>query len=340
MASGSTGNYSIPYPIPTDPVNVTGDIEALANRIDSILQEEIEDTAASMWTGGTFSNGLVTPTYNDSTGKMSMTLTQDIQTSASPTFVNITATNQLISSVANGTSPISVSSSTVVNNLNSDLLDDQEGSYYLDWTNTTNKPDPSITLLGDVSGSVTLTDLTSASATVTVIDNSHLHDGSTVSNLSASAISSGTLPVIRGGTGVTSSTGSGSLVLSDSPSLSGTPTAPTPAASVDNTQIATTAFVQELVTTLGGLPDQTGNSGKFLTTDGSVASWAVVDLSSKADIASPTFTGTVTVDNITATGTVEIVSPTAAGSTGPRDITMSTSAPTGGNDGDVWLVYS
>jgi hypothetical protein len=91
MASGSTGNYSIPYPIPTDPVNVTGDIEALATRIDNILQEEIEDTAAGMWTsGGTFSNGLLAPTYNDTTGKMSMSLSQNLQTSASPTFVNLT----------------------------------------------------------------------------------------------------------------------------------------------------------------------------------------------------------------------------------------------------------
>lgn len=40
------------------------------------------------------------------------------------------------------------------------------------------------------------------------------------------------------------------------------------------------------------------------------------------------------------TGTVTGVSPTAAGSSGFRNITMSTSAPTGGSDGDVWLVYA
>jgi hypothetical protein len=96
MASGSTGNYSIPYPIPTDPVNVTGDMEALATRIDNILQEEIEDTSAAMWTtGGTFSNGLQAPTYNDTTGKMSMSLSQNLQTSASPSFVNLTLTGDV-----------------------------------------------------------------------------------------------------------------------------------------------------------------------------------------------------------------------------------------------------
>jgi len=39
------------------------------------------------------------------------------------------------------------------------------------------------------------------------------------------------------------------------------------------------------------LPSQTGNSGKYLTTNGTVASWGAIDLSSKADINSPTFTG-------------------------------------------------
>ena len=51
--------------------------------------------------------------------------------------------------------------------------------------------------------------------------------------------------------------------------------------------------------------------------------------SEKADLAGATFTGAV-----------NVVSPTAAGSKGVRQITISTSAPSGGNDGDVWLVYS
>lgn len=43
--------------------------------------------------------------------------------------------------------------------------------------------------------------------------------------------------------------------------------------------------------------------------------------------------------NLALTGTTTVVSPTAGGSTGVRQITASTSAPTGGADGDVWLVY-
>jgi len=54
----------------------------------------------------------------------------------------------------------------------------------------------------------------------------------------------GTLPVANGGTGVTTSTGTGSVVLSASPALTGTPTAPTAAFGTNTTQVATTAFVQ------------------------------------------------------------------------------------------------
>lgn len=52
------------------------------------------------------------------------------------------------------------------------------------------------------------------------------------------------LSVAQGGTGVTSSTGSTSVVLSASPALTGTPTAPTAATNTNTTQIATTAFVE------------------------------------------------------------------------------------------------
>jgi len=60
----------------------------------------------------------------------------------------------------------------------------------------------------------------------------------------------GTLPVANGGTGVTASTGTTSVVLSASPTLTGTPLAPTAATSTNTTQLATTAFVQAVMQTL------------------------------------------------------------------------------------------
>ena len=114
---------------------------------------------------------------------------------------------QLISTVASGTSPLVVTSTQLVTNLNSDLLDGQQGTWYQDWTNTTNKPDPviTVTLSGAVTGTANTTLTNLASGTVTI----------------ATSISS--LPVTSGGTGVTTSTGTGSVVLSTSPVLT-TPT--------------------------------------------------------------------------------------------------------------------
>jgi hypothetical protein len=83
----------------------------------------------------------------------------------------------------------------------------------------------------------------------------------------------GIVSVANGGTGVTSSTGSGNLVLSVSPAFTGTPTAPTAPANTNTTQLATTAFVTSALS-LSGLPSQSGNNGKFLTTNGSSVSWA------------------------------------------------------------------
>lgn len=60
-----------------------------------------------------------------------------------------------------------------------------------------------------------------------------------------------------------------------SPAFTGTPTAPTATAGTTTTQIATTAFVTGAAF-VTALPAQTGNSGKFVTTDGTNASWANV----------------------------------------------------------------
>jgi hypothetical protein len=57
----------------------------------------------------------------------------------------------------------------------------------------------------------------------------------------------GTLAVDHGGTGVTTKTGTGSVVLSASPALTGTPTAPTAASGTNTTQLATTEFVTAAV---------------------------------------------------------------------------------------------
>ena len=89
MATGATAIYQIPYPLPTDQVDVAGDFEQLAVKIDDNLNEWVEDITSAMITGGTYSNGINTPTYNDTTGTISMTLSQDLRSTASPTFNNL-----------------------------------------------------------------------------------------------------------------------------------------------------------------------------------------------------------------------------------------------------------
>jgi hypothetical protein len=65
----------------------------------------------------------------------------------------------------------------------------------------------------------------------------------------------GTLPVANGGTGVTSKTGTGSVVLSNSPTLTGSPVLPTGSIATtqsttdDSTKLATTAFVKDILET-------------------------------------------------------------------------------------------
>ena len=87
---------------------------------------------------------------------------------------------------------------------NTDKLDGQHGSYYLDWTNTTNKPDPIITvsLSGDVSGSgnVTLTDLASGTISVatTIQPNSVALGTDTTGNYVATVASSGSTITVTG----------------------------------------------------------------------------------------------------------------------------------------------
>lgn len=96
---------------------------------------------------------------------------------------NVTA-NTFTSSTTS-TAPFIVNSTGLVTNLNADLLDSQHGSYYLDWNNTTNKPDPIITgtLTGNVTGSssVTLTDLTNGTLTI----NTTIASGVVTSNMIA-----------------------------------------------------------------------------------------------------------------------------------------------------------
>jgi hypothetical protein len=106
--------------------------------------------------------------------------------------------------------------------------------------------------------------------TGTVTSTGNLTLGGTLANVNLTSQVTGTLPVLNGGTGITSlgtgvatfletpssanlaaavtgETGSGALVFATSPTLAGTPAAPTASTGTNTTQIATTAFVQNQI---------------------------------------------------------------------------------------------
>ncbi|WP_437887764.1 phage tail-collar fiber domain-containing protein [Phytobacter sp. V91] len=85
-----------------------------------------------------------------------------------------------------------------------------------------------------------------------------------------------------------------------SPALTGTPTAPTAAAATNNTQVATTAFVQAVITALkGGAPttlDTLNELAAALGNDPNFATTITNLLALKAPLANPRFAGSVTVE--------------------------------------------
>lgn len=331
MATGTTPNYSLPYPISTDPVRIAQDIEQLATEIDTILNEEIQDASALMLTSGTFTNGINTPVYNDATGTINMSLAQDIRTSASPQFnsliltgdievrggdittnqttfnlLNATTTTLNIggatttiniggtSSTINSFGDINLSSGKQItingslainsNSLGSSIVSSSLSSVGTITTGTWSATEIAANKGGTGHTSYTVGDILYASSSSAL---SKLADVATGSALISGGVGaapswgkiglathvSGTLPVANGGTGTTTSTGTTNIVLSDSPTFTGIPLAPTATEGTDTTQIATTEFVQTAVSAITLLPSQSGNDGKILITDGTQAYW-------------------------------------------------------------------
>ena len=74
-ASGRSPVYDLPFPLSGDVVDVSGDIQLLALKLDTSLDEIIEDTVGLMVTANT-ENG-VDVTYNDTTGKLNFVLNEN-----------------------------------------------------------------------------------------------------------------------------------------------------------------------------------------------------------------------------------------------------------------------
>jgi hypothetical protein len=191
--------------------------------------------------------------------------------------------------------------------LDADLLDGQHGSYYLDWTNTTNKPDPTLTLNGDVSGSATFTNLGNATLTVTVADDSHNHTTANIDNFTESVqdIAGGMWSGnSESGVSVTYQDTDGTLdinVNDPTISLTGAVTGSATMTNLGNVSIATTATSDPTITLTGAV---TGSGTMTNLGNVSIATTATADptLTLTGDVTgSATFTN---LGNATLTATV------------------------------------
>jgi len=124
--------------------------------------------------------------------------------------------------------------------------------------------DPTITLAGDVTGSATMTNLGNVSITATIADDSHNHVIANVDGLQTALDLKAPLA---------------------SPTLTGTPVAPTAVSNTNTTQIATTAYVQTEITELiGGAPgalDTLNELAQSINDDSSYAATVTTALGTK-----------------------------------------------------------
>ncbi len=127
---------------------------------------------------------------------------------------------------------------------------------------------------------------------------------------STSALTSGTLPIVAGGTGSTTATGTGQTVLSASPIFTGVPEAPTAISSTNTTQIATTAFVTNALTNLvaGNVASATKlQTARTISMSGDV-SWTSSPFDGSANIS-----GVGTLASVATAGTYRSVTINAKG---------------------------
>ncbi|MBI33136.1 MAG: hypothetical protein CMD98_04600 [Gammaproteobacteria bacterium] len=205
-------------PTGTTNVNVVGTVAAADLKIGS---ESLDDRYLLVGSaGGSATISTVTSFTNDIT--MSKTLTLGSETvynsAASGGFTFSEYAQDLVGAMVDGGTESGISAT----------YNDSTGKLEFDVA------DPVITLAGDLTGNVTITNLGNATLTAAVVDDSHNHIIGNVDGLQTALDLKADLA---------------------DPDLTGTPTAPTAASSVNNTQLATTAFVTTAINDLVGDAD-------------------------------------------------------------------------------------
>lgn len=372
MATGLTTNYSFSYPLSTDPVNIAADMEGIATDLDNFLLSPLFKGDVKLNSGLSFK-------INNNTVLSETSLGSSVASSSLTSVGTITSGTWSATTIAANRGGTGQSSYTI-----GDILYASSSSALtkLAGVATGNAlisggvgAAPSwgkIGLTTHVSGTLAVANGGTGVTTSTGTGNSVLSASptftgtplSTTASVNTNTTQIATTAFVVGQASSTNPLMNGSVSIGTSlrysredhvhptdttraplasPTFTGTVTVPTP---VNSTDAVTKLYVDNAIAGVAGvLPSQTGNSGKFLTTNGTAASWASITFSNITSTPT-TLSGYGITDALntsattqTKSGNLNVVSPTAAGSTGVRQITMSTSNPTGGADGDVWLVY-
>lgn len=347
MSTGLTPNYSLSYPLSTDPVNVASDIEDLAKDLDTFLTNptfinDITTTGGSVITSAITANlfnanaitlniGAAATAINigNASGQVNFAGHVNIATGKVYEVNNVT----VLSSTALGSSVVA-SSLTSVGTIATGT-----------WNATTiavNKGGTGLTsyAIGDIvyaSGATTLAKLADV-ATGNALISGGVGVAPSWGKIDLTVCVSGTLPVVSGGTGVTTSTGTGNVVLSASPTFTGTVTADILSITTVDTATAATHYMVETATDGIIRPKTLANTrteivttaavnAALATTVGTVTSgtWSATDISLAAGGTNASLTA-VSGGIIYSSSTAMAI--TSAGTTGQVLTSNGASAPT------------
>lgn len=174
LLDGSSSDYYLNY-------SNLGNTPSIGNGILTMSTSGFGISGAASFSANTTSNTTFTVASNaTSSNVVSTIVARDANGNFNFTTItgsNINITNQIISTLAIGTAPLVVTSTTKVINLNADLLDGSSSDYYLNYNNLTNTPtigNGALTMSTSgfgISGTASFSANTTSNSTFTVTSN-------------------------------------------------------------------------------------------------------------------------------------------------------------------------
>ena len=251
MATGNTANYNLPYPVPTDPVDVAGDIQELSDSLDTFLTAPAFINNLSINGGSVVTSSATASIFN--TGATTLNIggaATVINVGASAGQVNVRGNFNILTGKVYEINDVEVLSASA---LGSGIVSSSLTSVGTITTGTWNATTISVDKGGTGFSSYTIGDIIYASASTTLAKLAGVATGNALisggvgvapswGKIDLTTHVSGTLPVANGGTGITSlgtgiatwlgtpssanlaaaitdETGSGALVFATSPTL-------------------------------------------------------------------------------------------------------------------------